>query len=67
MAGCVEPRDIVGAFEIAERLHVSRPQIVHLWRARYDDFPEPIASLKTALIWDWRDIKRWAQATGRLD
>ena len=65
MAGCVEPDDIVGAHEIAERLHVSRPQVVHRWRARHDDFPEPIATLKTALIWDWKQVHAWAQKTGR--
>jgi len=66
MADCIKPHDIVGAHEIAERLHVSRPQVVHLWRRRHDDFPKPVATLKTALIWDWHDVERWARRTGRI-
>ena len=66
MGGCVQLDDIVGAHEIAMRLHVGRPQVVHEWRRRYDDFPEPIATLKTALIWDWSEVADWAESTGRL-
>jgi len=66
MGGCVQPDDIVGAYEIAMRLHVGRPQVVHEWRRRHDDFPEPIATLKTALIWDWSEVADWAESTGRL-
>jgi predicted DNA-binding transcriptional regulator AlpA len=62
----VDPDDLVGAHEIAQRLGVARPQVVHEWRRRHDDFPEPIATLKTALIWDWRDVQQWARVTGRL-
>ena len=57
---------LVGAAEIAERLGVKRPQVIHDWRKRYPDFPPPVATLKTALIWSWPDVKAWARATGRL-
>ena len=30
---------------IAQRLVVTRPQVVHEWRRRHADFPEPVASL----------------------
>ena len=62
----VDVDDLVGAHEIAQRLGVARPQVVHEWRRRHADFPEPIANLKTALIWDWADITRWAKLSGRL-
>lgn len=62
----VDPDHIVGAHEIAERLGVSRAQVVHVWRKRHADFPEPIATLKTALIWDWNHVEAWARASGRL-
>jgi predicted DNA-binding transcriptional regulator AlpA len=62
----VDPADLVGAHEIAERLDVSRSQVVHVWRKRHADFPEPIATLRSALIWDWTHVEAWAQATGRL-
>lgn len=58
-------QDLVGAHEIAERLGLSHTQSVHTWRKRYPDFPEPAASLKQALIWDWRDVEAWARKTGR--
>jgi predicted DNA-binding transcriptional regulator AlpA len=61
----IDVDDLVGAHEIAQRLGVARPQVVHEWRRRHADFPEPIATLKTALIWDWREIQKWAKATNR--
>jgi predicted DNA-binding transcriptional regulator AlpA len=64
--GNVPSEHLVGAHEIAERLGLSHAQSVHTLRRRHNDFPEPIATLKTALIWDWRDIQRWAKSTGRV-
>jgi predicted DNA-binding transcriptional regulator AlpA len=61
----VNSDDLVGAHEIAQRLGMGRPQVVHEWRRRHKDFPKPIATLKTAMIWDWQDVKRWARKTGR--
>ena len=57
---------LVGTTEIAERLGVKRQHVVHDWRRRYPDFPKPVAHLKTALIWYWPDVERWAKQTGRL-
>ena len=57
----VAVHDLVGAHEIAERLGVARPQVVHDWRRRHEDFPQPIAQLKTALIWDWSEVEAWAK------
>jgi predicted DNA-binding transcriptional regulator AlpA len=51
---------------IAQRLVVTRPQVVHEWRRRHADFPEPVASLKTTLIWSLAEIEAWAKKTGRL-
>ncbi len=61
----VDVDDLVGAHEIAQRLGVARPQVVHEWRRRHTDFPEPVATLRTALIWEWTDVCAWAKATGR--
>lgn len=61
----VDVDNLVGAYEIAQRLGVARPQVIHEWRRRHRDFPEPVAALKTALIWDWTQIKDWADLTGR--
>lgn len=62
----VDVDDLVGAYEIAQRMGVARPQVIHEWRRRHPDFPEPIATLKTALIWDWKEVQRWARETGRI-
>ena len=58
--------ELVGAAEIAERFGLAQVQTVHSWRRRYPEFPEPVAKLKTALVWDWTDVEEWATATGRL-
>ena len=58
--------DLVGAAEIAERLHVGSPHVVHTWHHRHADFPQPIARLKRALVWAWPEVERWARRTGRL-
>ena len=56
---------LVGAAEIAERLGLAHPQTVHTLRRRHEDFPEPIATLRTAMVWAWPDVERWARDTGR--
>jgi len=65
MSRRVRTEDLVGAHEIAERLGVSRAQVVHTWRIRHPDFPAPIATLKTAMIWDWQEVRIWAEKTKR--
>lgn len=62
----VEPEHLVGAAEIAARLGLRQPHTVHSWRRRYADFPEPIATLKTAMIWYWPDVEEWAVRTERM-
>jgi hypothetical protein len=62
----VDVDQLVGAAEIADRLGVSNSQVIHVWRARHPDFPEPVTKLRTAMIWYWPDVKTWAQQTGRL-
>lgn len=62
----VDVSDLVGAAEIAERLSLSHPQNVHTMRRRYADFPDPVATLRQAMVWNWPDVERWAKSTGRL-
>jgi predicted DNA-binding transcriptional regulator AlpA len=66
MARQVPVDQLVGASEIAERLEVGKSTVVHDWRRRHPDFPQPVAKLKTALVWDWVEVEAWARATGRL-
>ena len=60
-----DTKDLVGVAEIAERLGVGT-SVVHDWRRRHDDFPEPVLRLRMGLIWAWPDVRRWASSTGRL-
>jgi hypothetical protein len=62
---CARSASLRRANRFAEAHHDRRPQVVHEWR-RHADFPEPVASLKTALIWSWAEIEDWAKKTGRL-
>ena len=57
---------LVGAAEIAERLGIKRPHLIHDWRRRHPDFPVPVLELKGTLIWDWYEVEAWAKKTGRL-
>lgn len=61
----LNPSDLVGASEIAQRLGMTT-QVVHAWRRRHPDFPPPVAKLEAALVWSWPDVERWARSTGRL-
>lgn len=62
----INPDLLVGSYEIAERLGVKRHQVVHSWRRRHADFPEPVAELRHSMIWYWPDVEKWATKTGRL-
>jgi hypothetical protein len=62
----IDVDDLVGAAEIAERLGAADPRVIHTWRRRYPDFPEPVATLRQAMVWVWPDVARWARATGRM-
>jgi len=65
MAGLVDPDDIVGVAEIAERLGVGT-SVVHDWRSRHESFPAPLLRRRMGLLWHWPEVFSWAAATGRL-
>lgn len=65
MVGKVDPIALVGVAEIAERLGVGT-SVVHDWRRRHADFPQPVARLRMGLVWEWPNVERWARSTGRL-
>ena len=62
----VAVQDLVGAAEIADRLGWSHAQSVHTIRRRHPDFPEPVATLRQAMVWAWPDVEAWGKSTGRL-
>ena len=61
----VDVDDLVGAAEIAERLGIKRPHLIHDWRRRHAEFPQPVVELKGTLIWLWPEVEQWASRTGR--
>jgi hypothetical protein len=62
----IDLADVVGAHEIAERLNLSFPNVVHNWRSRHPDFPKPILELKAGIFWDWNEIELWIKKTNRM-
>lgn len=56
--------ELVGLIEIAQRAGVRR-SVVSVWRARYDDFPAPLADLAIGPVFIWEQVERWLQQTGR--
>ena len=63
----MDPGQLVGAAEIAQRLGLAFSQTVHDWRRRHADFPPPVATLKMGLVWFWPDVESWARRTGRAE
>jgi hypothetical protein len=61
----VDVDHLVSASEIAARLGVRRPGVIHDWRRRHDDFPEPLTRLALGYVWAWPDVAAWAKKTGR--
>jgi transposase-like protein len=57
---------LVGAAEIARRLGCASANLIHSWRRRYPDFPQPVAHLEMGFVWDWAEIEEWARRTDRL-
>lgn len=57
---------LVDTTEIARRLGVSDPSVVHNWVRRHPKFPEPVARFPRAVVWYWPDVEKWATKTGRL-
>ena len=52
--------EFLGLSEAAEIFGVSR-QVIANWRARYHDFPKPVAELKSGPVWHLEDIIEWGR------
>ena len=55
---------LVGPAEIAELLGVEA-NTINVWKVRHLDFPPPVRRLKSGDVWDVREVRSWAQKTGR--
>lgn len=55
---------LAGPAEIANCLGVEA-NTINVWKVRHPDFPAPVRRLKSGDLWDIRDVRRWAELTGR--
>jgi chromosome partitioning protein len=53
--------DLLGLAEVAELLGVTKQNIAN-WRSRREDFPGPIANLKSGPVWAAEAILSWAES-----
>lgn len=59
----VDLEELVTAADIGRRLGVSRQRASQL--ADREDFPTPLGRVGNYTVFRWRDIERWARASGR--
>lgn len=57
---------LIGLYEIAELANVS-PSAVANWRKRFNDFPAPIAELKSGPVFDENQVRLWMAKRQRAD
>jgi predicted DNA-binding transcriptional regulator AlpA len=64
MAPAYDPNDLTDAQGVAELLGLSARSAVSVYRARYDDFPEPVLDLGRGrpMLWLRADVEAWAAA-----
>lgn len=55
--------EVLGLAEVAEMLGVTKQNVAN-WRNRRDDFPQPIATLKSGPVWQTTAILSWAETEG---
>ena len=63
----VDTEDLLDSNEVAELLGLGNNRAVSTYRARYDDFPEPVIEKPSGkcVLWLRSDIEAWARKTGR--
>lgn len=68
VARLVDLDDLLDAQDVAELIGLTNPGGLPTYRARYDDFPEPVWRSRggRCQLWLRQDVVGWAQKTGRL-
>jgi chromosome partitioning protein len=54
----LEPEELVGVAEIAVMARVSRSAVAN-WRARFPDFPKPVAELQSGPVFSCLHVRKW--------
>ena len=69
----VDVDDLVTAGDIMARVpartrtgNVQKPQVVHVWMSRYEDFPPPVRQIGGYQVWVWSDVEKWLRTHDRL-
>jgi predicted DNA-binding transcriptional regulator AlpA len=62
----IDTDDLVDATEVAELLGLSSGRAISVYRARYDDFPEPVVvkAKGRLLLWRRQDVRLWGEGRG---
>jgi chromosome partitioning protein len=60
----IDTQYVCGVREIANMCEAT-PSAVTNWRARYDDFPAPLAELECGPVFYWPQVLKWLRKTGR--
>jgi len=63
----VDTDELIDSVGVAAILGLANYRAVSVYRARYDDFPEPVLVTGRCLLWRRPDVEAWARATGRLE
>ena len=58
----VDHEDLLNAREVADVLGLAHREAVATYRRRYADFPEPIISKGTCVLWHRPDVEAWRRA-----
>jgi predicted DNA-binding transcriptional regulator AlpA len=60
----VDPKDLLNAKEVAAALGLAHREAVATYRRRYEDFPHPLITKGTCVLWLRQDVEKWAQSRG---
>ncbi|MGI9052818.1 MAG: helix-turn-helix transcriptional regulator [Ilumatobacteraceae bacterium] len=58
----VDPADLLNAREVAAVVGLAHREAVATYRRRYGDFPAPLISKGTCVLWLRADVEAWAAA-----
>jgi hypothetical protein len=55
----VAPEDLWDSHQVAEHCGWASNRVVSVYRARYDDFPDPVLEGTNGLWWDAKEVIAW--------
>lgn len=60
----IDPGELLDASDVADALGLSSPRAVSVYRARYEDFPEPVVVKGSGkcVLWARSDVEAWAMS-----